>query len=121
MKHALQVAVKEYPEVMCPMCAQTHQVYDGRCHCISMGTMEACGFTQQEASYYYTRSLGMDSDMGKVWKPTLMEGDQASWAIAHMLGDLVEVQEGIWMEMNISGTHQNELRAGWRIWLTTPS
>jgi len=63
----------------------------------------------------HQKFLGMDSDMGKVWKPTLMEGDQASWAIAHMLGDLVEVQEGIWMEMNISGTHQNELRAGWRI------
>ena len=43
--------------------------------------------------------LEMDSDAGKVWRPTLMEGDQASSAIAHMLGDLVEVQEGIQMEM----------------------
>ena len=43
--------------------------------------------------------LESDSDVGKVWRPTLMEGDEASWAIGHMLGDLVEVQEGIQMEM----------------------
>ena len=43
--------------------------------------------------------LETDSDVGKVRRPTLMEGDQASWVIACMLGDLVEVQEGIQMEL----------------------
>jgi len=43
--------------------------------------------------------LESDSDVGKVQRPTLVEGDQVSWAISHMLGDLVEVQEGIQKEM----------------------
>ena len=43
--------------------------------------------------------LELDSDMGKVQRPTLMAGDQASWAIACMLGDMVEVQERIWSEL----------------------
>jgi len=43
--------------------------------------------------------LESDSDVGKVWRPRLMEGDQASWAIACMLGDLVEVQERLWSEL----------------------
>ena len=37
--------------------------------------------------------LESDSEMGKVRRPTLMVGDQASWAITLILGDLVEVQE----------------------------
>ena len=43
--------------------------------------------------------LEMESDMGKVHRPTPMAGDQASWAIAHMLCDLVEVQERIQLEL----------------------
>ena len=43
--------------------------------------------------------LEMDSDVGRIWRPTLSEGDWANWAIACMLGDLVEVQEGIQKEM----------------------
>ena len=31
--------------------------------------------------------LELDSDVGKVWRPMLVAGDQASWAIVHMLGD----------------------------------
>ena len=34
--------------------------------------------------------LESGSDTGNFWRPSLVAGDQASWAIAHMLGDLVE-------------------------------
>ena len=43
--------------------------------------------------------LESGSDMGKVWRPMLAAGNQVSWAIACMLGDLVEVQERIWLEL----------------------
>jgi len=43
--------------------------------------------------------LEMESDTGKVWRPMLVAGNQASWAIARMLGDLVEVQERIQSEL----------------------
>jgi len=43
--------------------------------------------------------LEMESDTGKVCRPMLVAGNQASWAIACMLGDLVEVQEQIWSEL----------------------
>ena len=43
--------------------------------------------------------LETESDTGKVRRPMLMASDQASWAIAHMLGDLVEVQERIQSEL----------------------
>jgi len=43
--------------------------------------------------------LESDSDMGKVQNPTVAAGDQASWAIAHMLSDPVEVQDKIWSEL----------------------
>src|SRR5882724_5176311 len=37
--------------------------------------------------------------MGKVRRPTLVAGNQVSWDIACMLGDLVEVQDRIWSEL----------------------
>jgi len=43
--------------------------------------------------------LETESDTGKVQRPMLMAGDQASWAIARMLGDLVDAQEKIQSEL----------------------
>jgi len=43
--------------------------------------------------------LEFESDMGKVQRPMLMASDQASWAIACMLGDLVEVQKRVQSEL----------------------
>ena len=43
--------------------------------------------------------LETESDTGNFQRPMLVAGNQVSWAITHMLGDLMEVQERIWSEL----------------------
>ena len=56
--------------------------------------------------------LELESNTGNVQRPTLVAGDQASWAIAHMLGDLVEVQEQIWSELEYLQFSSEQVK-GW--------
>ena len=57
------------------------------------------GFPSKRHCITTPEVLELDSDMGMVWRPMLAVGDQESWAISCMLGDLVEVQEKIWSEL----------------------